>query len=200
MAIKEEFKAVYQQRNLMVYSIALGYRNFCGVQPRVQWERQVWSRWNHPKHSFILWLAIQDRLATKARVNRFLQVPDSVCVFCRNHDETTEHLFFKCNWTREGLQGMQEWLMWQIRGGDLRGILKQCQSSKLSKIRRQVLCASVAALVYNVWKARNMYIWAEGKIDLANVMVQVKRSVKNRIILLRKDKRQCIDDDWLNLL
>ncbi|KAL2904550.1 LINE-1 retrotransposable element ORF2 protein [Bienertia sinuspersici] len=53
------------------YSVKKVYQIMKGETEKVQWCRNVWERWSIPKHSFSSWLAIQDKLRTKARLVQF---------------------------------------------------------------------------------------------------------------------------------
>ncbi|XP_062118628.1 uncharacterized protein LOC133832277 [Humulus lupulus] len=106
VAIKDKVKtlvdlALFTQGR---YKIAEGYKLLCPVHDRVNWSKEVWGRLNTPKHSFVLWLAIQDRLKTKARLYRFNVLADARCQFCTVEDETIAHLFFECPFTSDCLQ------------------------------------------------------------------------------------------------
>jgi hypothetical protein len=57
----------------------------------------VWEPWSMPGYNFILWLALMGKLRTRDRL-RFLQT-DPSCVFCRDEEESCNHLFFACHWT-----------------------------------------------------------------------------------------------------
>ena len=83
----KEAKDTVRKQIVGNYFIAQGYKLFCGNQEKVKCDKQVWNRWNHPKHSFIMWLAIQNRLATRERVSRYQNI-DPVCVFCGSQVET----------------------------------------------------------------------------------------------------------------
>ncbi|GKV02273.1 hypothetical protein SLEP1_g14730 [Rubroshorea leprosula] len=69
-------------------------------QARVSWHKLVWFPQSIPKHSFIWWLAVLDRLTTRARQKKWPPTLTDTCVLCNNHSETTEHLFFKCYYAR----------------------------------------------------------------------------------------------------
>ncbi|GKV51281.1 hypothetical protein SLEP1_g57948 [Rubroshorea leprosula] len=69
-------------------------------QSSVPWHRLVWFSRQIPKHSFISWLAILDRLTTKARQKKWSPNIDDTCVLCNNGSETVEHLFFKCSYAK----------------------------------------------------------------------------------------------------
>uniref|UniRef100_A0A803PM74 Reverse transcriptase zinc-binding domain-containing protein n=1 Tax=Cannabis sativa TaxID=3483 RepID=A0A803PM74_CANSA len=71
-----------QQFSQNKYRISDGYDLICPIQNSVYWCNEVWGRFNIPKHSFILWLAIQNRLKTKDRLQRFQIVNDATCNLC----------------------------------------------------------------------------------------------------------------------
>ena len=92
------------------YTTAMGYKMFVGSPQRLQWSSQVWNRWNYPKHSFILWLAWQNRLTTKGRLMKYCTIADVNCIFCLKQVEDIDHLFFRCQWTCDCLLRVQGWL------------------------------------------------------------------------------------------
>ena len=165
MEIKEEVKDKHKQKIGEVYNIALGYKLFLGEHERVHWSSQVWSNWNIPKHCFILWLAFQNGLSIRDILARFMENIDTSCVFCQRQTETKEHLFFYCEWVRKCLKKLMEWLDWKCSAIDLNRLLRWIQRSKMTKFRKNSHTASVAALVYYVWKARNKKIWSNEDIS-----------------------------------
>lgn len=76
---------------------------------------------------------------------------------------------------------LRDWLGW--KGGNclLSGLLRGIQRSKMSKFRKGVITACLAALVYWIWHARNRLIW-EGEItNPDSILVQIRKIVKIRI-------------------
>lgn len=67
----------------------------------VFWHKKVWFSGRVPKHTFIAWVAAQNRMVTRDRLIRWgLNVPAS-CVLCSQHDESRQHLFFDCSYSNE---------------------------------------------------------------------------------------------------
>ena len=87
--VAKEVKDQFGQQVSGNYSIAQGYKLLCVNREKVQWDKQVWNRWNYPKHSFIVWLAIQNRLTTRERLRKYLLNIDNNCVFCGSQGETS---------------------------------------------------------------------------------------------------------------
>uniref|UniRef100_A0A803Q9B4 Reverse transcriptase zinc-binding domain-containing protein n=1 Tax=Cannabis sativa TaxID=3483 RepID=A0A803Q9B4_CANSA len=101
------------------------------------WPSVVWSRLNCPKHSFIFWLTILQRLKTKDRVKRYNPQIDSGCVLCNNSvEESVEHLFFDCSFTRECFELVKQWLGWRTSAKTVDRIVIWLGKTKCSKFKR----------------------------------------------------------------
>ncbi|KAK4409452.1 hypothetical protein Sango_0018200 [Sesamum angolense] len=73
---------------------------------RVAWHRLLHNRYKIPRHVFILWLAIWEKLSTMDKI--WISRGDNGCVLCDGqHVETHEHLFFNCQFSRRCLQIIQ---------------------------------------------------------------------------------------------
>uniref|UniRef100_A0A803PCX7 Reverse transcriptase zinc-binding domain-containing protein n=1 Tax=Cannabis sativa TaxID=3483 RepID=A0A803PCX7_CANSA len=94
------------------YVITQGYLKLIAPENKEHWPSIVWSRLNFPKHSFVMWMAMLNRLKTKVCINQ-----------------------------------VKSWLNWTMSKRTLRGVIKWLGKAKLSKIRRGVLAAALAALV-----------------------------------------------------
>lgn len=60
----------------------------------------VWFKGAIPKHSFICWLAILNRLSTRDRQQKSSPLIDKLCPFC-GVEESREHLFFDCSFSSQ---------------------------------------------------------------------------------------------------
>lgn len=68
---------------------------------KVPWRRVICNNKASPKSLFILWLAVQNRLATKDRLQKWHISCDPLCALCGEEDETLPHLFFDCKISSE---------------------------------------------------------------------------------------------------
>lgn len=104
-----------------------------------------------PRHIFILWLALLNRLSTIKRLAKLgIHVPPA-CVFCGNNDETHEHLFLdycitRCLWLR-----LQKWLGIQKTVGsqtlEVEWVAKQ---AKGKSARVTIICCVFAMMVNTI--------------------------------------------------
>ena len=72
------------------------------------WPNLVWHSSIIPKHSFILWLGLKDRLQTKDKIQELIE--DKVCPLHSADDETIDHLFFQCVIGKQVLSHIKQWL------------------------------------------------------------------------------------------
>ena len=81
----------------------------------VDWDKLVWDAAIMPKHAFIFWLAIQDRLSTFDRLVKWGWQGNLLCGFCRNKCESRDHIFFECSFSsRMWQQVVWECLLQQV--------------------------------------------------------------------------------------
>ncbi|XP_048491453.1 uncharacterized protein LOC104887201 [Beta vulgaris subsp. vulgaris] len=130
------------------YSIKKQYTALNGSDTRVQWSSYVWNRYTQPKHRFILWMSVQNRLKTKDRLKRIGVCADDVCPICGQHGETVKHLFFQCYYSSQCIEQVLRWLgmHWNARN-----VLQLCRWIKGrytgSSFQKKV---GIAAAVYSI--------------------------------------------------
>ncbi|GFY91065.1 hypothetical protein Acr_07g0012610 [Actinidia rufa] len=79
----------------------LAYEYFRPKAIKLQWPKVIWTNYATPKHAFIFWLAMKEKLLTKDRLHD--PGANQLCSLCRTENETAEHfhLFFQCNFVRQ---------------------------------------------------------------------------------------------------
>lgn len=90
---------------------------------------------------------------------------------------------------------LREWLGWRSSSTELLKILRWVQRVKLSKFRKRVYNAMVAALVYYVWQQRNSVLWQQAEAEEAEVIQKVKFMVKMRANMIYS-KCNIVDQGW----
>lgn len=125
-------------------------------KPRVIWFKLLWSSHLIPKHCFMAWLTILDRLSTKDRQINWGRQIDPTCVLCSNHLETRNHLFFYCNFSKCVWRKILSVPAINRRVGDWNmefdwAVQNLQEKSLKSTILRLAWCASI----YYIWRERN---------------------------------------------
>ncbi|KAJ8419978.1 LOW QUALITY PROTEIN: hypothetical protein Cgig2_001708 [Carnegiea gigantea] len=91
-----------------IFNVSSGYQWLMGGS-NVTWGKTIWSRASIPRHAFISWVFVQNRLPTKARLNRFIPQYDQQCTLCSNAVEDSTHLFLECSYATEVWDSVELW-------------------------------------------------------------------------------------------
>ncbi|KAM6587728.1 hypothetical protein CsatA_010333 [Cannabis sativa] len=198
VAAKDQLKGLIdtQQFTSNRYTISLGYSLLCPPQTKVTWSNEVWGRFNIPKHSFITWLSVQNRLKTKDRLHKLHIAADATCSLCSRHEESVRHLFFNCQLAQECVNQVKRWLSWDVLSNDLNKLLRWINRAKISSFKKKVLAAVVAGLVYSIWHTRNDKLWNNRINNVDAIVKKVQLTVKHRIDSLCPKKVSQIDREW----
>ncbi|XP_019252743.1 PREDICTED: uncharacterized protein LOC109231537 [Nicotiana attenuata] len=134
-----------------------------------------------PKWIFILRLAIQDRLATKERLARWGSIDETLCTMCHRSNETVQHLFFDCDYSKEIWQKLLHWQGVMRRGKQWKEEVQWAEKKAAGKsagaeIYRMVL----AAAVYHIWQARNNTIFQKKQINAQSIVKLIIQEVHIR--------------------
>ncbi|GFY93673.1 hypothetical protein Acr_09g0001190 [Actinidia rufa] len=158
----------------------LAYEFFRPKGATVTWPKLVWHNSITPKHSFILWLGLKDRLLTRDKLRDFIE--DQSCPLCSFEAESIDHLFFYCQVGNQIWTEIKSWLgisraMTTLKSA-VKWMIKEARGTSLpAKIKK----ISLACTIYHIWVARNKRIF-EGKTDhtkaiIRRIQIHVYRSI-----------------------
>ncbi|KAL2896507.1 LINE-1 reverse transcriptase-like protein [Bienertia sinuspersici] len=126
------------------------------------WEVIVWSKLAIPKHKFIAWLCMRNRLMTKPRLMKLGVIDDDQCLNCASAAQTQAHLFGECAYVCQCVQEIKRWLQISTSHDSIPKLMLWASRRRgLSKTRRSVIGAAFKALLYGVWGERNGALWSK---------------------------------------
>ncbi|XP_019238531.1 PREDICTED: uncharacterized protein LOC109218607 [Nicotiana attenuata] len=163
------------------YSIKSGYIWRLGRTEKWPWSRWIWNKRNIPKHSFICWLAGHGRLLTRMRMRKMGITQDTMCTICDRAPETVEHLFFECQFSKECMKIIVNWLSIGIQNFTLQGIWRRLTRGIKGEECRNQMNAILVALIYYIWKARNEALWHQRVPKPGKVCAQVQQECRLRL-------------------
>ena len=82
------------------YGASEVWRHIRQKQENVPWHKLVWSSINVPKHAFVSWMAILNRLPTRDRLKECGIEIKGKCELCHDGIETRNHIFFGCQFSK----------------------------------------------------------------------------------------------------
>ena len=85
--------AVWTADSKGCYTASSAFKVLTTLCPSVSWSKLVWEEQHVLRHSFILWLACQNRLSTKDRLLEWGMLLGPYCTLCSAADESIELLF-----------------------------------------------------------------------------------------------------------
>ena len=96
------------------------------------WSTSVWFTYGTPKFTFILWLAIQNRLTTGDLMERWNANINTQCSLCHATVETWNHLFFSCQFSAHVKRPLMRGIVTVLARWTLSNVLSQTFSFKNS--------------------------------------------------------------------
>nr|GLL30466.1 probable protein phosphatase 2C 27 isoform X2 [Ipomoea trifida] len=109
------------------------------------------------KFSFILWLALWNRLKTKDRL--FLPDFESDCSLCIGQKESTNHLFFRCYFSQQVWSKIRESFGFPRNTIAIRSSIKWIRRLfKGSRRHSKAVYIALVCTVYHLWRVRNLVI------------------------------------------
>ena len=157
---------------------------------QVVWFRDVWNLFSIPKCSFILWLALKNRLLTRDRMILLEIQSPADCVFCSG-EESAQHLFSDCPFfdlvrRNSPIAFSDNWE--QCQRGDI-------FSSSLDNCHRLIGSLCLAVAVYLTWKERNFRVHNGGPgHGSLHIVKQMKQIVREKLFSCLKFKKWVKDD------
>ena len=145
-----------QFRKNGIYSIQRAYSLLRDQAPKVNWRTLICHNTATPKSVFILWLMLQDKLATCDRLVKWLPNISPLCSLCLAHDENVQHLFFDCHfsaavWNRMLLLLQQN----KFCGSTIHELRRVLWQSRKRSSRSRLYVSCFTKTVYEVWRQRN---------------------------------------------
>ena len=150
---------------------------------RVPWVHLLRFKKAVPRYSFILWLAIKERLTTQDKLVKIGLKQGMSCVLCREHIENHDHLFFQCSFSNRiwrvllakcgwqcpepSWQGVIQWAIQQMHGNSLK--------SSLGKL-------ILSTTVYTIWNERNARTFSNSYKDVVSVLHDIISLIRSRVI------------------
>ncbi|XP_071714705.1 uncharacterized protein [Rutidosis leptorrhynchoides] len=136
-------------------------RNNMHVVPR---HRVIWFPQANPKHAFIMWLALKNRLTTQDRLQVWYPNQTYKCLLCSGCRDSIDHLFFQSGYALNVWRKLKLMLLYRGLPNKFHEVVSRLMifpSSK--KIWNVVNRLIVAVLVYFVWQERNLRLFKNRK-------------------------------------
>lgn len=149
----------------------------------VLWSKGVWFSQAVPRFSFIVWLAVRNRLSTGDRMREWgIQ---QGCVLCGERDETRDHIFFACPYYFTVWDKLTNRLSGARTDPDWMTTLQFVSGNSLPIMDRILLRMVFQTTIYHLWKERNERRHHKGFRTVEQTVRLIDKAIRNRITSLR---------------
>ncbi|KAK4400319.1 hypothetical protein Sango_1138000 [Sesamum angolense] len=149
--------------------------------PHVFWHGLLQGKFKIPRHGFILWLTILEKLSTMDKP--WVPSAENGCVLCGGlFDETHDH-FFKCWYSKRCLTILKRQIKFQWPYIDWqRGLMWASKRWRGNHLINAAFRATLAALVYHLWAERNNRKFSATSASAEYITSRVLEDVRLRIM------------------
>ena len=149
--------------------------------PVVNWVSIVWFKNRIPKHAFIAWLVMRNRMSTRDKLRHWgLHVP-AECLLCGAADETTSHLFFECPFSQEVWSGLMAGTG-LVLSYKLEDMVVWFQSILGDSKFKTIVKFIFQAVIYFVWKERNGRLHSNGQKQPIFVIKEIRLQIRAKLL------------------
>ncbi|XP_071729128.1 uncharacterized protein [Rutidosis leptorrhynchoides] len=185
----DEFRWMTNEGKVVDYSTKQAWRDLRSYGLTVSWHYVVWFPQANPKHAFIMWLAIQNRLATQDRMQVWYPNKVFKCALCDGVNDSVEHLLFQCVYAAKVWNKLKKMLLCRGIPNKFQDVVECLMVYPSSKqVWSVVNRLMVAAASYFLWQERNWRLFKQRKRSAeelyTTVMDYMKVKVSNHQMLL----------------
>lgn len=185
---------------IVPFSVKIACSDLIEDSPIVHWSKLVWFSQSIPRHSFILWLAISEKLRTQDRMVFGSPIANLKCAFCHDQVDSHEHLFFQCEYPLSVWNELKQMTRLDHAPNCLQDLIGYFQRIPINKSIWSVLQRLVlGAVVYYVWQERNLRIFQSKSRPKDDLCKLIKEVVRLRCLSLKiKSSKQSLEaaDIW----
>lgn len=136
------------------------------------WLQILWHSLHIPKCSFILWLALKNRLLTFDRMLQFGMNVDPHCKFCTTSHESAQHLLLHCSYTQQifinsPLPIGPDWI-------------SDIQDTS-PNITLKINYLFIGAAFYHIWLERNSRVHSNSSKPTRVLVQSIKQMVRDKV-------------------
>lgn len=163
-------------------------------QPESSWSKGVWFPHSTPKYSFLMWVAIKNRLQLMDRILSWNNAVNGTFVLCQVEMETCQHLFFRCHYSSKIWREMVE------------GILKEDYTTSwdenltiISQARRCptetfIIRYTFQVVAHSIWRERNARKHGEQPLDEKCLAKMIDKMVRLKLLLVKGKGKKYLEE------
>ncbi|KAJ0797670.1 putative RNA-directed DNA polymerase [Helianthus annuus] len=136
----------------------------------------TWCKWVPAKCNIFMWRISLDRIPTKQALSRRnIWVGDLKCSLCEDGEETTDHIFTSCPVADGVWSGIAHWChLPPIFLFSVKDIQSLADQTRFRAGKKDLLLGIFILTCWRLWKARNEKVFKAAKVQICNIIADVK--------------------------
>ncbi|XP_071727475.1 uncharacterized protein [Rutidosis leptorrhynchoides] len=137
----------------------------------VPWASVVWFSNNIPKHAFVLWLLMGEKLKTQDKLKHWeVNSQVLVCTLCEQVQDSHDHLFFNCPFSNQVWNRVKQHMEFPIFSDSWKDFMLLVSPFAKRRVARIIVVKLLfAATVYSIWQERNNRLFKKKKRSVDRV-------------------------------
>jgi ribonuclease HI len=144
--------------------------------PVLVWPSLIWRPCIPPSHAFIYWRCFHGKMPTDDNLKTRGCVMASVCNFCMNSEESSDHLFLRCSFAL----ALWSWIGGKLHCGiNLTSIASifDCVPARCSSQIADIYVAAVTHTLHIIWLSRNSLRFSSDVVSLHAAKVRLHAAI-----------------------
>ncbi|XP_071727106.1 uncharacterized protein [Rutidosis leptorrhynchoides] len=184
------------------FSVNLAWHAIRNRAHPVQWFSVVWFAKCIPKHSFMVWLLMGERLKTQDRLKAWeiSSRISQVCSLCLREADSHEHLFFKCLFAKQVWTLATKVSRVNLQVDSWKDVVDVLSPIAFKRSARVIVSKLLfGASVYGIWRERNARLFNKKALSCAQVFEVIFSTVRLKIMSIKcktSSQVQEMKTDW----
>ncbi|XP_071695890.1 uncharacterized protein [Rutidosis leptorrhynchoides] len=156
--------------------------------PEVPWAPVIWYTNNIPKHAFVMWLLMGEKLKTQDKLKQWEVTNNTplVCSLCEQVPDSHDHLFFACPFSMQVWNRVKVHMEFPIFSDSWRDFILLVSPFAKRRIARIIVVKLLlAATVYSLWQERNNRLFKKKKRSVDQVYKATYATVRLKIMSIK---------------
>ncbi|XP_071688080.1 uncharacterized protein [Rutidosis leptorrhynchoides] len=175
--------------NLGKFSVNSAWDTIRKRAPQVNWHAIVWFTQAIPRHSFTVWLLMNEKLKTQDMLRTWdvhVSAPAPICLLCKTQMDSHNHLFFECGFSNQVWDKLKQSIQFHIPSNEWKEIVGILLPVVHKRVTRVVVTKLVfAASVYFMWQERNKRYFKSKARSVDQVSQIIISNVRLKLLSLK---------------
>ncbi|KAL9667251.1 hypothetical protein QQ045_001602 [Rhodiola kirilowii] len=167
---------------------------------RVEWYNLVWNDYNAPRDSMNAWMAVQNKLMTRDTMGKWGCLGDKACVLCEAMDESRDHIYFDCSFSRVVWLKVMQFLKVEPSFTCWESLIPWFNSLPQLRLKMKLMAVATMRIMNSLWRARNSKIFRTESITAALMVQETIYYLKMKIGAIKKEACSKEDINWLKFM